>query len=54
MSSGQISRDGMPVSFLGFRTFSCCEGSLIYIYLFVVSAMKKRLEREALEQDHDD
>jgi len=30
------------------------ETDIISPLFFVVSAMKKRLEREALEQDHDD
>ena len=47
MSSGQISRDG---AFLFFRTFIFL--SLMGIYL--VSAMKKKLEKEAMEQEIDE
>jgi len=47
MSSGQISRDGtrLSSSFLGLE---------ISHFFCAVSAMKKRLEKEALEQNEDD
>jgi len=46
MSSGQISRDGACYSF-SILTFD------VYNFL-AVSAMKKKLEKEAMEQGEDD
>jgi hypothetical protein len=49
MSSGQISRDGALVI-----SSPTCLMSLIIVIIVLVSAMKKKLEREALEQENDD
>ena len=52
MSSGQISRDGtvrLPSHFLGLEV-----SNLIFPPLVVVRGMKKRCEREGLEQNGDD
>ena len=50
MSSGQISRDGAfyPPFFLSFFFFLIIEGD------HLVSAMKKKLEKEAMEQEIDE
>ena len=51
MSSGQIFRDG---AFLFFGTFIFFFSFISLMGIYLVSAMKKKLEKEAMEQEIDE
>jgi hypothetical protein len=50
MSSGQISRDGAVCH----KLQSLLMTKLLFLLGFLVSAMKKKLEKEAMEQELDE
>ena len=52
MSSGQISRDG--AFFFLLQNFIFTYHRMSDLFIFLVSAMKKKLEKEAMEQEIDE